>query len=67
MRRVRKTKNIFIFFLLLALFVMSSGYAIYQKKLDISGITKIDWKEWNIRILSIETVEVSNAIDVATS
>ena len=66
MRRVRKTKNIFIFFLLLALFVMSSGYAIYQKKLDISGITKIDWKEWNIRILSIETVEVSNAIDVAT-
>ena len=49
---------------MLALFIMASGYAIYQKRLDIGGIANIDYKDWNIRILSIDTVDSSNGVDV---
>ena len=64
MRRVRKQKNIIIMVVMLALFIMASGYAIYQKRLDIGGIANIDYKDWNIRILSIDTVDSSNGVDV---
>ena len=64
MRRVRKQKNIIIMVVMLALFIMASGYAIYQKRLDIGGVANIDWKDWNIRILSIDTVDSSSGVDV---
>ena len=64
MRRVRKQKNIIIMVVMLALFIMASGYAIYQKRLDIGGVANIDYKDWNIRILSIDTVDSSNGVDV---
>ena len=64
MRKIRKQKNIIISLVILALFTMTVGFAIYQKRLDIGGVANIGWKDWNIRILSIDTVDSSSGVDV---
>ncbi len=59
---MKNTKSIIIFALLIVISVMAVGYSSFEGRLTLNGTAEIVG-EWNVRIIGIETQDVSEGCD----
>lgn len=62
---MKKSKNIIIGALLLAILMMSVGYSIFSSEMTFSGSAEITG-EWDVKITNVEVKEVSSGSDAGT-